>query len=279
MAAYTTYLESRIQRSKNEKIFLALIEKKHYQTEFTVFGSTANMYSVLLRNFLLPSCTCPDYLRGIVPANLDSLTDRKETSLSIPICKHICFVFLKIKRVSEQKFKQLIVQRFQTNYVVNDSNEHKNVDATLLAPKPAILALESLLATTNSDKKHEHDKPVKEEEKNRKIINGNCSICWDEMRLDDKMNLVFCVAQCGQNFHSSCITKLESVRKERREPMTCPLCRIPWVVNINGTEKKKSKKRKKSSRVNEEGYLNFQDLTQQPLHRIYKRAFISRESH
>ncbi|KAF1977059.1 hypothetical protein BU23DRAFT_565213 [Bimuria novae-zelandiae CBS 107.79] len=57
----------------------------------------------------------------------------------------------------------------------------------------------------------------------RKQIEGDCSICLDDMRTGGK-DLTYC-SSCGNNFHFGCI---EDWQKQQFRTDRCPLCRRKW---------------------------------------------------
>jgi len=73
-------MKRRISRAVNQRMYL--IEMKDTSSSdtalvytFSLLGSTGNLYEVIISN--VPSCTCPDFLKGNV-------------------CKHIIFVYVKV---------------------------------------------------------------------------------------------------------------------------------------------------------------------------------------
>ena len=58
----------------------------------------------------------------------------------------------------------------------------------------------------------------------RRLIEGHCTICLEG--LDNGDDLVWCVAQCGQNFHEGCIDLWRAIDEYTQ---TCPICRADWV--------------------------------------------------
>jgi hypothetical protein len=76
----------------------------------------------------------------------------------------------------------------------------------------------------------------------RRDIEGDCGICFmplqmhedkisdDEHSSDEGDDLVWCKAQCGVNYHKTCIDKWTAMcLTQEREP-TCPLCRARWTT-------------------------------------------------
>ena len=62
----------------------------------------------------------------------------------------------------------------------------------------------------------------------RKPIEGACGICLDP--LDNGKKLVWCQAECGNNWHSDCVKQLRDFfyNMAQRKEMTCPMCRAIW---------------------------------------------------
>jgi hypothetical protein len=249
-------LQNRINRSLRQKMRLAIYEKGASGKEFTLFGSTANVYQVhVYQNRHPPSCTCPDFLKR-VSALSDTDNQNGEN-----VCKHICFVFLKILKWAKESFIEA-VRSHLWQYSENGSEEQ--IDSTLLAPSQAIQALQALLSEKDTIEEKE------EKDLNRKRIEGDCPICFEPMiesTAHDKkkhLPLVFCRSQCGNNFHQSCIDDLIRFKKNLNAKMSCPLCRSNWAGPVASKEILPKRKR-----INEEGYLNFNDLT----HHNKKRSY------
>lgn len=69
-----------------------------------------------------------------------------------------------------------------------------------------------------------------EKDKNRKAVDGDCPICFEEMG-GAKEEIVWCKAACGQNIHKQCF-EMWSATKKRSDgagaKVTCPYCRSLW---------------------------------------------------
>ncbi|KAK4230998.1 ring finger domain-containing protein [Podospora fimiseda] len=107
--------------------------------------------------------------------------------------------------------------------------------------------------------------PAKVKEERRKPVEGDCPICFSEMKKDEAEKIVWCRAACGQNIHNRCFEKwAETKRGEQAEQndigtntgsnrgvvVTCPFCRSTWVEDYT------VKVDKKKGRRNSEGYIN-----------------------
>ncbi|MCJ1451132.1 hypothetical protein MMC28_001467 [Mycoblastus sanguinarius] len=80
---------------------------------------------------------------------------------------------------------------------------------------------EDLVMWEDVDEEHterEHHTP------NRRRIEGNCSICHEELGSGEE--LAYCEARCGQNFHEECINTWLSSGEHTQ---TCPWCRADWI--------------------------------------------------
>lgn len=69
-----------------------------------------------------------------------------------------------------------------------------------------------------------------EKDKNRKEVDGDCPICFEEMG-DGKEEVVWCKAACGQNIHKQCFEMWSATKKKSDgvgAKVTCPYCRSVW---------------------------------------------------
>jgi hypothetical protein len=63
-------------------------------------------------------------------------------------------------------------------------------------------------------------------QENRKPIEGECPICYEDLRIDAE-EITYCVS-CGGNMHYDCREDCEELRPEEQEEILCPLCRAQW---------------------------------------------------
>ncbi|KAJ6201899.1 RING finger domain-containing protein [Bipolaris maydis] len=136
-------------------------------------------------------------------------------------CKHIIYVMLRVLKAREEIAYQLALVSSELREVMRNA-----------PPIPG----------TETEKQSEDG--------NRKPIEGECPICYDE--LDAKEDTVFCKTSCGNNIHKVCMQNWVAAA---RNNATCPYCRANWdtdallaskVGNINTSELQR----------NEEGYIN-----------------------
>ncbi|KAK4693174.1 hypothetical protein P7C71_g4176, partial [Lecanoromycetidae sp. Uapishka_2] len=75
----------------------------------------------------------------------------------------------------------------------------------------------------------DEDEDEDDEEENhtgdRRRIEGDCSICCEDLTNEEA--LVWCEAQCGQNYHRECINKW--LGTDEQHTKTCPYCRANWI--------------------------------------------------
>jgi hypothetical protein len=64
-------------------------------------------------------------------------------------------------------------------------------------------------------------------QKGRKAIEGECTICHEEMD-PTRQELTFCKPGCGGNMHYKCMESWKGLKTARSEAITCPLCRHVW---------------------------------------------------
>ncbi|RYP89243.1 hypothetical protein DL769_000148 [Monosporascus sp. CRB-8-3] len=96
----------------------------------------------------------------------------------------------------------------------------------------------------------DHSAKEREEDKNRKAVDGDCPICFTP--LDGPDDAVYCRAQCGQNMHTECFEMWAATKRaSARDQVTCPMCRAPWQGDDNIV-----KKLQNTGVIGDEGYVN-----------------------
>ncbi|RYP40837.1 hypothetical protein DL768_010577 [Monosporascus sp. mg162] len=95
-----------------------------------------------------------------------------------------------------------------------------------------------------------HSADEREEEKNRKAINGDCPICFTPF--EDPDDTVYCRVQCGQNMHTECFEMWAATKRTgARDQVTCPMCRAPWQGDDDVVKKLNNR-----GVIGDEGYVN-----------------------
>lgn len=143
-------------------------------------------------------------------------------------CKHIVYIMLRVMKAREEVAYQLALTSTELRELIKNA--------------PLIPGVET----------DGNDKPGEELAGNRKPIEGECPICYDE--LDPKKdNVIFCKTSCGNNVHKGCMQSW--IQVAARGKATCPYCRTVWEtaevfdgslgdIDTEGLER------------NEDGYLN-----------------------
>lgn len=150
----------------NHRLYLLATQKKHDYIEFSVMGTSGNVYEILLYPYgAIKKCTCPDHVH------------RKK------FCKHMFFVQDRVlNEVEAPKRWNVALKR------IEDSERTAN----FYAPGNLISAYNKIV---NSD--HEQT-----EVKQREFIDQECVICLEIMTKEDQ--LVWCKRVCGNSVHRSC---------------------------------------------------------------------------
>ncbi|KZM25231.1 uncharacterized protein EKO05_0007385 [Ascochyta rabiei] len=143
-------------------------------------------------------------------------------------CKHIVYVMLRVLKAREDVAYQLALISSELRHLIEN------------AP---------LIPGVETDGK---DKPGEDQDGNRKPIEGECPICYDE--LDSKNDvIVYCKASCGNNVHKACMQSW--IQVAARGKATCPYCRATWDTE-EGLDGKMGTIDTKGLQRNEDGYLN-----------------------
>jgi uncharacterized Zn-finger protein len=143
-------------------------------------------------------------------------------------CKHIIYVMIRILKAPERVAYQLALL----------SSELRD----LFSSAPLIPG-----AKAESQKSSDE-----EQDGNRKPIEGECPICYDDLD-SGKETIVYCKASCGNNIHQSCMKKWISMAT--RGKATCPYCRAIWAGDT-GPDVKLGDVDTKGLKRNEDGYVN-----------------------
>jgi hypothetical protein len=141
-------------------------------------------------------------------------------------CKHIIYVMVRVLKTREEVAYQLALLSTELREVLKNA--------------PPIPGVE----TDPTDAQGEQDG-------NRKPIEGECPICYDDLE-PDKDAIVYCKASCGNNVHKGCMQKWISMTRGKA---TCPYCRATWAQE-DGFEGKLGEVDTKGLERNEDGYVN-----------------------
>jgi hypothetical protein len=176
--------------SKAQSQGLRLIQQKYHvedslEREFIILGVNGNVYNTKIS--CRPSCNCENNKSG---ANRTH-------------CEHICFVFLKIFRLSASD-----ARIFQKDLL---TTELKSILNSFTSVPPSVLAdptvTEKYLEIMGTERSRKVKKTV-----NQKKIEGDCLVCFEP--LDSSEDLVYCKYSCGNNIHKKCFERWKETRKE-----------------------------------------------------------------
>ncbi|KAF1839127.1 hypothetical protein BDW02DRAFT_564110 [Decorospora gaudefroyi] len=142
-------------------------------------------------------------------------------------CKHIIYVMLRVLKAREEFAYQLALISSELREVIRNA-----------PPIPGV----------ETDGKDGTEKEG--EDGNRKPIEGECPICYDELGSHEA--IVYCKASCGNNVHKSCMQNWMAVSKGKA---TCPYCRAKWQEDT-GFEGRLGNVDTKGLERNEDGYVN-----------------------
>ncbi|KAF1960126.1 hypothetical protein CC80DRAFT_378230, partial [Byssothecium circinans] len=125
-------------------------------------------------------------------------------------CKHIIYVMLRVLKAKEEVGYQLALT----------SSELRELFANA-TPIPGTEPQDTDTNTANAG-----------EDGNRKPIEGECPICYADFELNDRKNIVYCKASCGNNVHRDCMQSWATVKAGKA---TCPYCRARWEEDVGAT--------------------------------------------
>lgn len=141
-------------------------------------------------------------------------------------CKHIIYIMLRVLKAQEHIAYQLALTASELRELIKNA-----------PPIPGV----------ETDGK---DGTEKEGESNRKPIEGECPICYDD--LGDKEATVYCKSSCGNNVHKDCMQKWVAMSRGKA---TCPYCRAKWAED-SGFQGKLGSIDTSGLARNEDGYVN-----------------------
>ncbi|KAK3372306.1 SWIM zinc finger protein [Podospora didyma] len=202
-----------------------------------VYGRATSQRFYVLSRTRCGTAECPEEMVELTGStgNIYTVTIAQQPSCSCPHgakgnqCKHVLYVLSRVLRAKYEYVYQLALVSSEL------------VDIFANAPPPP-------------------DEGGEGEDKNRKPVDGDCPICFNEFETGRGTEVVvWCRAACGQNIHKECFemwaaTKRQQVGYGAKPDVTCPYCRSVWVGDDDSV-----KKIKKIGNPNEEGYVNVAD--------------------
>ncbi|KAI0748338.1 hypothetical protein C8Q80DRAFT_1270759 [Daedaleopsis nitida] len=195
----------RVERVMSQRFFM--IDRRRegnaLREEFSVLGSTGNVYTVVIDK--KPSCDCPDASKG-------------------NHCKHILFIFLK-GDITVLQVTQRSGHWYQKALLTSELE-----DIFAHAPRaPAAIAHERILnAYAQATGKKVASSSQGGSKKRLPAEDDDCPICYDDMHKADEKTLTFC-EECGNGLHTVCFQQWANNCKNG---VTCVFCRAKWVAPI-----------------------------------------------
>lgn len=228
-----TQLRQRKERAFSQRIYLTEIlwpNRNVNRATFGIMGTTNSVYLVKIDPDEGICCSCPD------------------CNISRNFCKHCLFVVLRVLSVPFEHVTRNIPRyqgnngRFSVSQIVytnmlsflldherrasiGELRVQNEEERNRFSQETIDLFNNNEETVTVGKKKPEKKRPLEKPEVERKAIEGECSICFEEMS-DGKEEIVFCRFSCGQNLHQDCMLKWSN--KKRDSDITCPYCRAPW---------------------------------------------------
>ncbi|GAB0495828.1 hypothetical protein MMPV_007135 [Pyropia vietnamensis] len=255
-------MQERLSRAFAHRLFLvgvdtpavAVGDDDDEARTYSVLGSTANVYTVIIRQ--RPSCTCPDHIKRGDP------------------CKHILFVMHRVLKVD-----RLDPCLWQTSLLPSElarifGAAPPSGEGRGLLASPAVRA--SYAAATGRQPAAGGDPDAARPTADIAVADGrrplsdgdDCPICCEEIGAGDLAATDWC-RSCKNNVHTQCIGKWLGVKAAAGEPATCPMCRAGWHTGggPRGTGRRAAAAAAAAARP-EGGYVNLASVSEahaQPL--------------
>ena len=185
----------RKQRGKTQNLFLieCKLSKSMWEKEYSIMGSTGNVYNVIIKKE--PECSCPDY---------QSRGNR---------CKHIYFTLIRIMKVTPTNEDKPVFTKIDlmsmftnipnvTNNLTVDDNykkKYRNYIKNNFDPSTGIV---------------------------QKSIDDLCPICLDDLGNGEKLD--YCKYSCGKPIHELCFSMWAKFH-----PNNCIYCQKSWNKDEN----------------------------------------------
>ncbi|KAJ5763947.1 hypothetical protein N7533_002628 [Penicillium manginii] len=141
-------------------------------------------------------------------------------------CKHICYVLVHALKAPLHLQYQLAFLSSELCEIMGGSS------LSLTRPAPS----------------------VEENDGNRKPIDGDCPICFQEM-IEAIEKIVWCKSACGNNLHKQCFDQWAAAsRTSSGAGIRCVYCRAPWKNDTANMDAQSL--RKNTANIGPEGYFN-----------------------
>jgi hypothetical protein len=190
--------KERIAKMYNEPFYLLDI-KKEDKYIFTISGSTANLYRVIIHNNRI-SCDCPD----------GTLWSKKFNC----ICKHCCFVLIKVLKMKVPELNNDILSTLEFG---------DNIYAKVIEKTNNIINNFSNLDCVNQNYINKF-KNIKPDNKKTYVVDkeinkdDDCGICFDS--IGNNIDILIECPDCKNVIHKLCMEKWLNCGNK-----TCVFCR------------------------------------------------------
>ena len=189
--------QSRIEKALNERIFLLdCINNNEYNghtVTFTICGSTRHIYQVKLRETGTISCDCPDM----------KIHCKKQAC----VCKHVCFVIMKVLRLSQNSVSTICsTEVFTTAFNFCETGSKHDLSITN----------DSII---NAYRKVQKGTTLFDINEDSRMSDAECPICFDAIAESDSAACKSC-PDCKNVVHKVCIEKWMQFGK-----INCVYCR------------------------------------------------------
>ncbi|KAF9242084.1 hypothetical protein BU15DRAFT_44359 [Melanogaster broomeanus] len=234
----------RVGRVMSQRFFM--IDRRRndgeLREEFSVLGSTGNVYTVVIDK--TPSCSCPDATKG-------------------NHCKHILFIFLKVLQVPQDSHvwyqKALLTSELASIFadapLAPNSLAHQRVRDAYARSTGQNLNVVAKTSAVGSGGDSESASGPTGVAHRQPTADDDCPICYEGMHGTAESQLAWCKT-CGNAVHKGCFSQWA---KSSPTNITCVFCRAPW-VDLDSAGKGKGKRVGNASSGAEvgvsEGYLN-----------------------
>ncbi|CCM05137.1 uncharacterized protein FIBRA_07345 [Fibroporia radiculosa] len=195
-------------------------ESNELREEFSVLGSTGNVYSVIIDK--RPSCNCPDATKG-------------------NHCKHILFVFLKGAHpisqmlLIDEPIPHVVLQVTQASgYWYQKALLTSELDDIFQhaprAPNDVTNAHVREAYARATGKAIASSSKLSKDQAQKKRIPGpddDCPICYENMHKVAENTLVFCDS-CRNSLHKDCFQQWAVAARQKGQIVSCVFCRAKW---------------------------------------------------
>ncbi|KAJ3774327.1 hypothetical protein FB446DRAFT_482676 [Lentinula raphanica] len=229
----------RLDRYLSQAQRIYLIERNRegdaLKEEFTVQGSTGNVYTVTVDN--VPHCSCPDHLKG-------------------HHCKHLLFILLKVLQIPQSSncWYQKALLTNELSEIFSTAPPPPQLRGSFIANQNVVGAWREATGRAPPTAKEESTPSV--DPRRIPTSEDDCPICYDKMNeneldLTGLKNILEWCDSCHNPVHKECWTQWKTTKQKQDQPLTCVYCRSDWKAgNVGG-----------SAIRSDEGFLNLASVS------------------